>query len=385
MIGNLRISLDALRANARALRAFVTPAKAAFVVKSNAYGHGLAAVAQAIEPYADRLCVYSIDEAIELRDADITAPIFVMGPVPSADLDEALARNLEIALWDTRSYLGDLVQAARRRRTRAPVHVKIDTGVTRLGLTPGEAPDAIEEYTRFSELEITGIFSHLAAAEELDSPFTTAQLERFESVLKRAQPAFHAKSIRPVRHIAASAAAMLWPQTRLDMVRIGIALYGLWPSAATCTAMNGDRLPLRPALSFSTRLVAARKVQAGTPVGYGNTYHTPKPTRIGVVPLGYADGIPRLLSNRGALVVQGARCPIVGRVCMNMTMIDLANAPAAKPGDRVTLIGSDGEASVSADDWAQWADTINYEIVARLPADIPRVYEQIEAAAAVWS
>jgi alanine racemase len=293
-------------------------------------------------------------------------------------LDEAFSRKLEIALWDTRSYLRDVANTARRRNGRFPVHVKINTGVARLGLEPQDAVDAIEDYARISEVETAGIFSHLAAAEELDSPFTTAQIERFERVLQAAEPSLERKGIRPIRHIAASAAAMLWPQTRLDMARIGIALYGLWPSPETRIAMNGARFDLQPALSFTSHLAAVRHVEAGTPIGYGCSYHAPKRTRIGIVPLGYADGIPRLLSNRGAFAVAGARCPIVGRVCMNMTMIDLAQAPQAKPGDAVTLIGSDAGGAVSADDWAGWAETINYEIVTRLPAHLPRVFDGSE-------
>lgn len=374
MIGKIRISLDALRHNARALRDLVAPARASFVVKSNAYGHGLIDVARVVEPFADRLCVYSIDEAIALRDAGLTRDIFIMGPVESRDLDEAVARKFEIALWNTGSYLQAVCQAARKRHDRAKVHVKINTGVARLGLETHDAPDAIEEYARRSELEIAGVFSHLAAAEELDSPFTMEQLGKFERAMQAAAPALETRGIRPVRHIAASAAAMLWPQTRLDMVRIGIALYGLWPSPQTRIAMNGANFELEPALTFESNLAAVRTVEAGTPIGYGASYHAPKRTRIGIVPLGYADGIPRMLSNRGAFVVNGARCPIVGRVCMNMTLIDLAGAPEATPGDVVALIGGSGEAAVSADDWAEWAETINYEIVSRLPAELRREY-----------
>jgi alanine racemase len=379
MIGRIRISLDAIAHNARALRDLAAPSKAAFVVKANAYGHGIVEIAKTVEPFAHRLCVYSINEAIVLRDAGITRPVFVMGPMRSADLDEARAKNVEIALWDTGSYLRAIAQSARKRSTRAPVHVKIDTGTTRLGLEARDAADAIEDYVRLPEIELTGIFSHLAAAEELDSPFTQTQLERFNRAFEAVDPLLQSHGVRPLRHIAASAAAMLWPQTRLDMVRIGIALYGLWPSPQTRIAMNGANFDLRPALSMGSTLAVVRQVEAGTAIGYGNSYHAPKRTRIGVVPLGYADGIPRLLSNRGRFLVSGKPCPIVGRVCMNMTMIDLAAVPGAKPGDEVMLLGRQGETQVSADDWAQWADTINYEIVTRLPAELPRVYQPLSA------
>jgi alanine racemase len=377
VIGSVRVSLPAIVRNARALRDLVAPARAAFVVKANAYGHGIVPIARAVEPLAHRLCVYSIDEAVMLRDAGIKRPIFVMGPMQSAHLDEACARRTEIALWDTGSYLRAVAQSARRRNERIPVHVKINTGTNRLGLDPRDAADAIEDYARLPEIDIAGIFSHLAAAEELDSPFTQSQLDTFNRTIEAIDPTLQSKDIRPFRHIAASAAGMLWPQTRLDMVRIGVALYGLWPSAQTRTAMNGAQFGLEPALSMQSTLVAVRSVEAGAPIGYGGSYHAPKRTRIGIVPLGYADGIPRLLSNRGAFLVGGKRCPIVGRVCMNMTMIDLAAAPHAKPGDDVTLLGRQGEAEIGADDWAAWAETINYEIVARLPAELPRAYEPL--------
>jgi alanine racemase len=374
MIGKIRVDLNAIAQNAKRLRELVSPSKAAFVVKSNAYGHGLIPVARTVEPYAHRLCVYSVDEAVALRDAGLTREIFVMGPIGPSALDEVFVHNLEIALWDTGSYLHDIASAARRHNARARVHVKIDTGVARLGLESHDAADAIADYLRRPEIEIAGIFSHLAAAEELDSPFTLGQLRTFEDAVQGADAALQERGVHPIRHIAASAAAMLWPQTRLDMARIGIALYGLWPSEQTRIAMNGAAFDLVPALSMHSSLVAVRSIEAGTPVGYGCAYHAPRQTRIGVVPLGYADGIPRLLSNRGAFAIGGERAPIVGRVCMNMTMVDVGHIPGAQAGSPVTLLGRQGDALVSADDWAAWADTINYEIVARLRAELPREY-----------
>ena len=377
MSAKIVVSLDAVRRNARSLAQAVSPAGAAFVVKANGYGHGLTEIGRAVAPLTGRLCVYSIDEAVALRDAGITLPLLVMGPVETHALDEAVARGLELALWDTGVYLRAVESAARNRNTRVRVHVKIDTGVARLGLAPAAACDAFPIYAGSADLQIAGIFSHLAAAEELDSPFTTTQLERFNRLLAALDPVLQTLPVRPLHHIAASAAAMIWPQTRLDMARIGIALYGLWPSPQT-RAATGDAFSLEPALSFTSELVAVREVEAGTPVGYGAAYHTVKSTRIGVVPLGYADGIPRSLSNRGAFLASGARCPVAGRVCMNMTMIDLDGAPQARAGTPVTLIGTDGAQTVTADDWAEWAGTINYEIVARLPGHLRREYRSTE-------
>lgn len=374
VIGSLTISLGALRHNAALLRDLVGAQRAAFVVKGNAYGHGLVPVARAIEQHSTRLCVYTLSEAIELREGGINAPILVLGPVQPGALDDALAAGVELALWNAGEFARRLGSAARKRAQTAPVHVKVNTDLNRLGFEPHELVHALEGILRMSGISVAGIFSHLASAEELDSPYTMHQLGAFERALAQAKPLFEPDAPAPLRHIAASAAAMLWPQTRLDMVRLGIALYGLWPSPQTRDAMSGSPLDLRPALSYRSQIVAVRTIASGASVGYGGTFHAPHDMRIGVVPAGYADGVPRLLSNRGAFIVSGALCPIVGRVAMNMTEIDLSAAPNARVGSPVTLIGSESNATVTADDWAGWSETINYEIVARLPRELPRKY-----------
>ncbi len=365
MQAQLEIDLGAIAANVDAISQFVRPSKFAAVVKANAYGHGISEVARALEDRVERFCVYEVAEAVALREAGIRAPILIMGPIESSDLDLAHASNAAITLWDTGNYARRVASVARRRSKNFAVHVKIETGVSRIGLSPAAAPAAIDVYARTPELTLEGAYSHLAAAEELDSDFTLVQLARFQEAVKSAPPG--------VRHIAASAAAMLWPQTRLDMVRVGIALYGLWPSPET-QARLGDAIPLRAALRWTTRLVSVRDVPAETSVGYGRTYRTTSNARIGVLPIGYAEGIPRAVSNRGAVLIDGKRCPIVGRVCMNMTMVDVTSVTSATPGMQVTLIGRDGDAFLSAEDWANWAGTIDYEIVARLPQHTPRVF-----------
>ncbi|HEV3091023.1 MAG TPA: alanine racemase [Candidatus Cybelea sp.] len=372
----LRISMSALCHNAATLRDLVGQPRTAFVVKGNAYGHGLVPVTRAIEPYAARFCVYTLEEALSLRQNGVLKPILVLGPVPRAALDGAVAADLELALWDTGEFAHALSAAAGKRDRRASVHVKVNTDLNRLGIEPSALAEALGSLASRPEIEFAGIFSHLAAAEEIDSPYTMHQVQAFDRALVRAQPLIEARGLRPLRHIAASAAAMLWPQTRLDMVRFGIALYGLWPSPQTREAMGEAAPDLRPALSFHSKLIVVRQVPAGASVGYGGSFHAPHEMRIGVVPAGYVDGVPRALSNRGAFVVDGALCPIVGRVAMNMTQIDLSRAPKADVGTPVTLIGSQGSSTVSADDWAAWSGTINYEIVARLPSNLPRVYDK---------
>lgn len=374
VIGSLEISLGALRHNAALLRDLVGARRAAFVVKGNAYGHGLVPVARAVEPFAVRLCVYTIEEAIALREGGVTAPVLVLGPIPAPALDDALAANVEVSLWSAGEFARRVCSAARKRQRTAAMHVKVNTDLNRLGFEPHELFDALEDLLAMPEIAITGIFSHLASAEELDSPYTMHQLAAFERALDQAKPLLERRALAPLRHIAASAAAMLWPQTRLDMARFGIALYGLMPSRQTREAMGSAPPALKPALSYRSQIVIARTIAAGASVGYGGSFHAPRDMRVGIVPAGYADGLPRALSNRGAFAVDGAICPIVGRVAMNMTEIDLTPAPNARAGTRVTLLGQDGAATIAADDWATWADTINYEIVTRLPSELRRAY-----------
>ncbi len=367
----LEIDLGALRRNAARLRELSAPARFAAVLKANAYGHGLARVARALAYDVDALCVYRAEEAFEIREAGVAAPIIVLGPVDADELAALHAHGVAISLWDSGSYRDDVVAAARRRGTPFAVHAKIETGLTRLGIDPLRAAPALAAYAGEPALRLEGAYTHLAAVEELESSYTLLQLRRFEDALRPVAALLAEQGTK--RHAAASAAAMLFPRARLDLVRVGIAAYGLWPSAQTRAALV-QPLVLEPVLAWRAPLVLVRDVPAGTPVGYGCTFTTVRPSRIGVLPIGYAEGIPRAVSNRGQVLVGGVRVPIVGRVCMNMTFVDVTDVPDAHAGQAATLIGPDGDAAISADEWADWADTINYEIVARLPAEIPRIY-----------
>jgi len=368
VLAELSVDLAAIQRNVAALAALIAPSRLVPVVKANGYGHGLVAVARALAPHVGRLAVYDLDEAVTLRDAGVTNPIQVLGPVAAGDLETAGAADVELTLWDEGTFLAQVASGARRRRARVRVHAKIDTGVTRLGMRAADAPRILERYMQTPELIVAGVCSHLAAAEELDSTFTHEQLARFAAATNACPPSIE-------RHVAASAAAMLWPETRLDAVRAGIAIYGLWPSPETAGVMR-DRggFTLEPALTWTTQLVAIHDVPAHTPVGYGCAYHTKRPSRIGVLPIGYAEGLPRAAGDRAFVLVAGRRARIVGRVCMDMAFVDVTEMPEAAPGTRVTLIGRDGDAVLAADDLASAAGTINYEIVARLPAHVPRRY-----------
>ncbi|HEY5349700.1 MAG TPA: alanine racemase [Candidatus Lustribacter sp.] len=367
MIAELRIDLGAIVRNVAALAALVAPARIVPVIKSNAYGHGLVEVARALDGRVPRLAVYELGEALALRDAGITTPIHVLGPIPATALGDAHAAGIELTLWDGAAYLDDAAAAARRGGAPFRVHAKIDTGVARLGMRAADAPERLRVYAARAEFDVAGVFSHLAAAEELDSTFTHEQLAAFAGATRGIAPGVE-------RHIAATAAAMLWPETRLDAVRTGIGIYGLWPSPETGRAMRERGFGLEPALEWRTQLVLVRDVPAHTPVGYGCAYHTKRPSRIGVLPIGYAEGLPRNAGDRGAVLIAGERCRIVGRVCMNMTFVDCTDAPGAGPGSTVTLVGRDGAAAIGADELAAATGTIAYETVSRLPAHVPRSY-----------
>jgi alanine racemase len=370
-LATVEVDLAAIRRNVARIRALVAPARFASVVKANAYGHGLTRVARALADHVDLLCVYRAEEALAIRESGVTTRLLVLGPVPPDDLAHLHAAGAAIALWDAGSYRDDVARVARASGKPFAVHAKIETGVTRLGMPPPEAARTIAGFLDDATLKLEGTFTHLAAVEELESAFTLRQFDRFTDALEPIDAALRANGV--VRHVAASAAAILFPRLRLDLVRVGISTYGLWPSRETRAALAHPLL-LEPALTWRSKLVVVRDVPAGTSVGYGCTHHTERPSRIGVLPVGYAEGVPRAVSNRGAVLVEGRRAHIVGRVCMNMTLVDVTDVPGARAGQQVTLIGTDGAHTLGADDWAAWADTINYEIVARLPAEIPRAF-----------
>jgi alanine racemase len=341
----LTVDLAAIRTNVARLGALVRPARYFAVVKGNAYGHGLTPVARTLDPHVDE------------RDA-------------------AHAADAAIALWSDGAFRRDTARLGARSGRPVRVHAKIDTGVTRLGMDAAAAARMVSSYLDDPGLALEGVFTHLAAAEELESAYTRGQLELFESALAQIAQTLGERGV--LRHAAASAAAMLFPASRFDAVRAGIATYGIWPSNETRHAAAAA-LALVPALRWQTDLVVVRDVEAGRSVGYGCTFATTRPSRIGVIPIGYAEGLPRGLSNAGTALVAGRRVPFVGRVCMNMAFVDVTDVPVARPGSGVTLIGRDGDASIDANELADAAGTIGYELVARLPAEVPRRYVDLGA------
>lgn len=348
------------------------------IIKSNAYGHGILPVAlQAIKSGVDMLGVVNAREALDLRKKGLIRPLAVMGAVAKEEMVELARQKVSFMVHNRRSLL-DAVAVANIVRQRINLHLKLESGINRLGFSVEEALTAARTIERHRYLTLEGIWTHLASVEELNKSYTKSQLFQFEKLLVKLRKAGIKVDRIPYVSTAASAAAMLLPESRFNAVRLGIAMYGLWPSrgvqAWTKKELHSKKIHLKPVLRYRTRLVSVRRVPAGVYVGYGCSFQTPKPMTLGVVPVGYAEGLPRSLSNLGFMLLKGAVVPIVGRVCMNMTILDISKRPQSKPGDEVVIIGRSKSKEISATDVADWAGTINYEIVTRLPESIPRIY-----------
>jgi len=364
----VEISIPNILHNIRALKGLLDKkVKFMAVVKADAYGHGAVPVSKAIEKNVDYLAVATLSEAIELKGAGIKAPILLLSEIHPSSAAEVV-KNGFIQTVYTIKLAKALSDAASRLKKKAKVHLKIDTGMGRIGVHFSEAEGLFNAISRSPNLDIEGIFTHFAGAEELDD-FTSRQLKRFRSFISKIDPAGY------VLHAANSAAVIYHRESHLDMVRVGLSMYGLYPPGG-----KKGSVKLKPALEFKTHVVYVKKVPAGTPLSYGSTYNTKNETTIATLPVGYADGLPRALSNRGEVLMRGKRYPIVGRICMDLTLIDLGDErPASRQGgcemgDEVTLIGRQGNETISTDDVAKLADTISYEIICGIGKRVPRVY-----------
>lgn len=340
------------------------------VVKANAYGHGMTEVARiALEAGADWLGVFSATEGLSLRKAGITAPTLVFGPTPVAQIEEAFAEKLSLTV----SSLHAARELARLAPANAAVHLKVETGTNRQGLETFELEEALAALSN-GKLNIEGAYTHFADIEDTtDHRFAEIQLKRFGQAME-ALKAF--KVAVPIAHAACSAATILFPSTYFNMVRAGIAMYGLWPSKEThvsAKSLGRNALDLRPVMTWKTRIAQVKSVSAGEFIGYGRTYRTTRQSRIAVLPVGYSDGYDRRLSNACHVLVRGTRAPVRGRVCMNLTMVDVSDIAEAAPGDEVVLLGRQGDETISAEDLARQIGTINYEVVTRVAPTAPRI------------
>ena len=379
------VEVAALHANVEALRRQLSPGSLlGVVIKSQAYGHGLLPCAREfLAAGADWLVLNAAAEAQALRQAGIAAPLYICGPVFPAQAAVVAGAQARVVLYDRALALA-LNQAALAQGTLVQVHLKIETGTCRQGLALPEALDLARFVRQLPGLELEGLTTHYA---DIEDTTDHRYAQRQQDLLQEATLAFAGQGL-PVRmvHAANSAAALLWPQTHASLVRVGIAAYGLWPSKETyavalqrCLDRAAGGVPqLRPALSWRARLVQVKEVPAGAYIGYGRTFRTTHASRLGIVPVGYYEGYDRRLSNVAHVLVRGVRAPVRGRVCMNMLMVDLTHIPQASAGDVATLLGRDGEEEISAETLAGWMGTINYEVVARIHPDQPRLLRRDE-------
>lgn len=367
------VDLDVLGGNLRAIRARVgVPVMA--IVKANAYGHGLVPVAHHLQAQGvEQLGVAFVEEGMALRRAGITVPILVLGGILGRQVGQLIQHDLEITV-SSLDKLRKVEAAAERLGRKAVIHLKIDTGMERIGVHSYSCGPMIEAAVASTWCTVKGVYSHLACADDPASAMTALQLERF------LEACAHFERIgapMPIRHLANSGGVLHYPETWLDMVRPGIMLYGVLPDPDAHRTVD-----VKPALSLISQVVYFKTVLAGHPVGYGATWAPPRDTHIVTVPIGYGDGYPRALSNCGEVLIRGQRRPIVGRLCMDQFMVDLGPDGTAYVEDDVVLIGTQGDETISVEDVAGRAGTIGYEILTRLNERVPREYVGGPAAAA---
>lgn len=367
------IDLGALCANYRAVREVGGGAEVMAVVKADAYGHGAVEVTRALHHEGCRhFGVARLSEARELRAAGVRDRIYLLGGFFASKADEIVALDATPFVFDS-ELIRPLARAAEAQgRFRFPIHLKIDSGATRLGILPGQLDATIDELNRAPALVVEGVCTLLVNAGDPSSPVTNAQLGAFDAAMERLRAAGIAP---PVAHVANSAATVLRPDIHYNLLRPGLAIYGLPPVPAV-----RERVDLRPVMTFKTRVLQVKQVPAGAGVSYGHTFVTSRPSVIGVLAVGYADGYRRGLQQGGEVMIRGRRAPVVGAVCMDLTMVDLTEVPGAAAGDEVILWGGAGEAMISVNDIARLAQTISYEMLCTVGKRVPRVYLQPGAA-----
>lgn len=343
------------------------------VVKTDGYGHGAASIAHKIEnlPYLWGFAVATFEEAEELREAKITKPILILGYVFPYCYEDLSRLQIRPAVFRP-DMLEQLAAAGKKAGRPVSIHVALDTGMSRIGVRPDD--QGVDFVRRVLELQkegwicLEGIFTHFSRADETDLDHTYMQIRRFSEFCGRIEKELGYRI--PLRHCSNSAGIIRLPEANFDLVRAGITLYGLWPSSD----VPQEPVPLRPVMSLRSHIVYIKTVDEGTQVSYGGTYVTSKEERLATVPVGYGDGYPRSLSNRGYVLIRGRKAPIRGRVCMDQMMVDVTHIPEAQEGDTVTLIGQDGDLSISMEEMGDLSGRFNYELACDISPRVPRVF-----------
>ncbi len=362
------VYLDRICGNIKRTRAIIKEGTdICAIVKADAYGHGAIPVSKALYPYVDAYAVAMIQEAVELREAGIDKPILILGFTQKPYVKDLVAYdvmasvyNFEMAQW--------ISEEAVRQNKIANIHIKLDTGMSRIGFAlTEESVSIIKKISQLDHLQIDGCFTHFAKADETDLSFTKEQMEKYKQYVQRLEE--EGISIK-VHHISNSAGIMMVPDANLDMVRSGISTYGLYPSQE----VDKSRLWLEPAMEIKSYVSYVKEVEAGVGISYGGTYETTERTMVATIPVGYGDGYPRALSSKGAVLIHGKRAPILGRVCMDQFMVDVTHIPNVRMGDVVTLVGTDGEECISVEELGEQSYSFNYEFVCDVGKRVPRAY-----------
>ncbi len=342
------------------------------VVKANAYGHGLTEVAGVISDKVDWFGIDSLSEALKLREIGIKKPILVLGYTELKDLKEAVKNNISLTVYnkETIEKIGKI--PIHNPNLNPKIHIKIETGTARQGVPENKILEFINFIKKYPSIEIQGLSTHYANIEDTtDSSFAMEQLATFS----RVSEILKKEGLTPLRHTACSAATILFPETRFEMIRLGISMYGLWSSKETkAVAKNKNlELDLKPVLTWKTVVAQIKKLPVGTPVGYGLSERVSRDSKIAILPIGYFDGYDRKLSSVGNVLIHGKHCKILGRVCMDMIIVDVTDLPKIELEDEAVLLGRQGKKEISAEDLAQKIGTINYEVVTRINPLIPRI------------
>ena len=364
------IDLDAIAQNVREIRR-ITGKRTEIMgaVKADAYGHGvMETVRTMLDNGVTRLAVSMLDEAVQLRKLGINVPILILSYTDPARAEEIILNEVTQTVF-SHDLARALSEAGVRLNRNVKIHVKVDTGMTRVGFMPGySAVKNILEISSLPHIIIEGLFTHFASADENDKSYTLMQFEKFMSICSElGRVGVHV----PVKHVCNSAGIIEFPEMHLDMVRPGIILYGLYPS----NEVDSHKMSLKPAMTLKANVILVKDVDEGTCISYGRTFKTSRKSRIATIPIGYADGYTRLLSNKGKVLIHGRTAPVVGRVCMDQCMIDVSDlGEEVKTGDEVVLFGRQGDASISVEEVAADIGTISYEVVCIIGKRIPRVY-----------
>lgn len=373
-----KINIDALLDNFNNISNAVNEnTKIMAVLKTDAYGHGAVPIAKALESN-EKLYGFALataEEALILRNSGITRPLLVLGYTFPNVYEELILKNVTLTVFK-KDMIKDIVTACRKLSSteyhyHARVHIKVDTGMGRIGITPDEdGIEFIKEVLSYPEIKVQGIFTHFPKADEEDREYTLNQIKVFKDFTERVTNATGYDI--PIKHMSNSAGIIEYPEANMNIVRAGIILYGMWPSEF----VSKDKVSLKPVLSLHSQIVFIKDVVKGTPISYGGTFVAQEDMKVATVPVGYGEGYPRTLSNKADVLVRGVHCPILGRVCMDQLMIDVSNVDGVKEYDHVTLIGKDGSESITMEELGDISGRFNYEMSCDLGKRIPRVFTQ---------